>query len=165
MIDSINSEINHSGEVFQASLDAPIVIDNEVVVPAGTDVYVRLVEARSAGHISGRSELRLELVRMQFQGKSYSLVSSDYTQVGTSRGKRTAAMTAGGAGLVALIGAVAGGGKGAAIGAAVGAASGAGVQAVTKGKQIQIPSETKIDFRLQHPVEITFYPEKNRSHR
>ncbi len=165
MIDPIDSEINHSGEVFQASLDAPLVVDNEVVVPAGTDVYVKLVDARSAGRVGGRSELRLELVRMQFQGKSYALVSSDYTQVGTSRGKRTAAMTAGGAGLGALIGAVAGGGKGAAIGAAVGAASGAGVQVATKGKQIRIPSEAKLDFRLQQPVEVTYYPEKNRSRR
>lgn len=165
MIDSIDSEINHSGEVFHASLDAPLVVDNEIVVPAGTDVYVKLADARSAGRVSGRSELRLELVRMQFQGKSYVLASNQYEQVGTSRGKRTAAMTGGGAALGALIGAVAGGGKGAAIGAAAGAATGAGVQVATKGKQIRIPSETKLDFRLEQPVEVTYFPEKNRSHR
>ncbi|MFY9583076.1 MAG: BON domain-containing protein, partial [Candidatus Acidiferrales bacterium] len=97
MIDAIDSEINHTGEIFRASLDAPLVVDNEIVVPTGTDVYVKLVEARSAGHISGRSELRLELVRMQFQGKSYVLASSEYEQVGTSRGKRSAATIGGGA--------------------------------------------------------------------
>ena len=165
MIDSVDSAVNHSGEIFRASLDAPLVVDNEVVVPAGNDVFVKLVDVKSAGRISGRSELRMELVRMQFQGKSYVLQSSTYEQAGTSRGKRTAAMAGGGAGLGALIGAVAGGGKGAAIGAAVGAAAGTGVQVATKGQQIKIPSETKLDFRLEQPVEISYFPGKNKSKR
>ncbi len=165
MIDSVDSAVNHSGEIFRASLDAPLVVDNEVVVPAGNDVFVKLVDVKSAGRISGRSELRMELVRMQFQGKSYVLQSSTYEQAGTSRGKRTAAMAGGGAGLGALIGAVAGGGKGAAIGAAVGAAAGTGVQVATKGQQIKIPSETKLDFRLEQPVEISYFPGKNKPRR
>ncbi len=164
MIDSIDSAVNHSGEVFRAALDAPIVVDNEIVVPAGTDVYVKLAQARSAGHISGRSELGLELVRMQFQGKSYSLVSNEYRQAGSSRGKRTAATVGGGAALGALIGAVAGGGKGAAIGAGVGAAAGTGVQVATKGQQVRIPSETRLDFRLEQPVEVSYFPERNQTH-
>ena len=165
MIDAIDSEINHTGEIFHASLDAPLVVDNEIVVPTGTDVYVKLVEARSAGHMSGRSELELQLVRMQFQGKSYALASNEYRQVGTSRGKRTAATVGGGAAVGAAIGAIAGGGKGAAIGAGVGAASGTVYQAATKGKQIKIPSETKLEFKLEQPVEVSYFPEKNKTRR
>ena len=165
MIDSIDSETDRTGQIFRASLDAPVVLEDEIVVPAGTDVYVKLADARSAGRLTGRSELRLELVRMQFQGKSYTLASDQYEQVGTSRGKRTAGMVGGGAAIGAAIGAIAGGGKGAAIGAGVGAASGGGIQAATKGKQIQIPSETKIDFRLIAPVTVSYFPEKNKSRR
>ena len=163
MIDSVDSAVNHTGEEFHASLDAPIVVDNEVIVPKGADVTVRLVQASSAGHISGRSELRLELVKMDFQGRSYALVSSTYDEVGTSRGKRTAATVGGGAGLGALIGAIAGGGKGAAIGAGVGAASGGVYQGVTKGKQVKIPSETKLDFRLEQPLSLTYMPHRHNS--
>ncbi len=160
-IDAIDSAKNHTGEVFKTSLDAPIVIDNEVVVPAGADVYMKLVESRSAGHIAGRSELALELVRMVFQGKSYNLVSGEYRQSGASRGKRSAETIGGGSALGALIGAIAGGGKGAAIGAAVGAAGGTGVQVATKGQQIKIPSETRLDFKLDQPVSVTYFPGKN----
>ena len=102
---------------------------------------------------------------MQIQGKSYVLETTAHEQVGTSRGKRTAATIGGGAAIGAAIGAIAGGGKGAGIGAAVGAGSGTVVQAVTKGKQVRIPSETKLDFRLEQPVEVTYLPEKNRSRR
>lgn len=166
MIDGVDSATNHAGEIFHASLDAPIVVDNEVIVPAGADAYVKLVEAKSAGRMTGRSELSLELNRIQFQGKTYSVETAAYSQAGSSRGKRTAATVGGGAALGALIGAVAGGGKGAAIGAAVGAGAGTGVQAATKGQQIKIPSETRLDFRLEQPLEITYIPGKaSRSHR
>ena len=160
MIDGVDSSINHTGEQFHASLDAPIVVDDRVIVPKGADVYVRLVQASSAGHMTGKSELRLELVRMEFQGKSYPLVSSTYELAGTSRGKRTAATVGGGAALGAIIGAIAGGGKGAAIGAGVGGAGGAVYQGATKGKQVKIPSETKLDFRLEQPATITYMPRR-----
>src|SRR6202790_2930882 len=163
MIDSVDSSVNHAGEIFRASLAAPIVVDNQMVIPAGTDAYVKLVNAKSAGHMTGQSTLALELVRVQFQGKSYALASNDYTQTGSSRGKRTAETVGGGAVLGTLLGAVIGGGKGAAIGAATGAGAGGVAQGVTKGQQVRIPSETKLDFSLEQPVEVSYFPENNHS--
>jgi len=159
-IDAIDSSTNHAGEVFKASLDAPIVVDSRVIVPAGADAYVKLVSASSAGRIAGRSELSLELASIVFQGKTYNVASSDVKQTGASRGKRSAATIGGGAALGALIGAVAGGGKGAAIGAAVGGGAGTGVQVLTKGQQVKIPSETRLDFTLQQSLDITYFPGK-----
>ena len=158
MIDGVDSSVNHAGEIFHASLDAPVVVDNQVIVSKGADVYVRLVSASSAGKFAGKSELHLELVKLEFQGRSYPLVSSTYSLSGDSRGKNTAAKVGGGAVLGTLIGAIAGGGKGAAIGAGVGAAGGGVYQGVTKGKQVRIPSETKLDFQLDQPVTVTVMP-------
>ncbi len=159
-IDSIDSKTNQAGQVFKASLDAPIVVDNKVIVPSGADAYVRLVDAKSAGRVTGRSELGLELNSIVIQGKTYNVVSSDVKQTGKSRGKQSAERIGGGAALGALIGAVAGGGKGAAIGAAVGGGAGTGVQVFTKGQQVKIPSETRLDFTLQQPLDITYLPGK-----
>jgi hypothetical protein len=164
-IDSIDSKTNQAGQVFKASLDAPIVVDNRVIVPSGADAYVKLVNAKSAGRVTGRSELGLELASVVFQGRTYNVVSSDVKQSGTSRGKQSAERIGGGAALGALIGAVAGGGKGAAIGAAVGGGAGTGVQVFTKGQQVKIPSETRLDFTLQQPLEIIYVPgKKSRQH-
>jgi len=165
MIDHVDSATNHTGDMFHASLAAPIVVDDQIVVPTGTDMYVKLTTAKSAGHMTGQSELALELVRMDFQGKTYTLTSNDYQQTGASRGKRTAETVGGGAALGALLGAVIGHGKGAAIGAAAGAGTGTAVEAATKGQQIQIASETKVDFSLEQPVDVTYFPDKNRSSR
>jgi hypothetical protein len=157
-IDSIDSSVNKAGQVFKVSLDAPIVVDDRVIIPTGADAYLKLVNASSAGRIAGRSELTLELNSVVFQGKTYSVETSDVKQSGASRGKRSAATIGGGAVLGALIGGLAGGGKGAAIGAGVGAGAGTGVQVLTKGQQVKIPSETRLDFTLQQPFDVTYIP-------
>jgi hypothetical protein len=154
MIDGVDSSKNHVGDVFHASLEADLVVDNIIVARKGSDVYGRLETVREAGHISGGSELQLELTRMIIDGNEFPLVSSDYNLQGKSRGSDSAKKVGGGAVVGAIIGAIAGGGRGAAIGAGVGGAAGAGVQIVTKGQQVKVPSETLLEFRLQQPVTV-----------
>jgi hypothetical protein len=115
--------------------------------------------------MAGRSELTLQLARLDFQGKSYALASDDYQDIGKSRGKRTAETVGVGAAVGAVLGGIFGGGKGAAIGAGVGGGGGAAAEAATKGQQVHIAAETKLDFNLQQPVDITYSPGKNTSTR
>ena len=155
MIDSISSKTGKVGTSYLASLYAPITAGDKVVVPQGADVYVRLVNAKQAGRIKGSSELELELDHLVLRGKSIPLKSSAYKEAGGSRGKQTAKRTALGTGIGAAIGAIAGGGKGAAIGAGVGAGAGLATQALTHGKSVEVPSETKLDFSLAEPFQVT----------
>jgi hypothetical protein len=159
-VDSVDSAVNKTGEVFKASLEAPIVVDDRVTVPKGADAYIKLANASSAGKFAGRSELTMVLQSIVFQRNTYSVSTSDVKQSGSSRGKDSAMKIGGGAALGALIGGIAGGGKGAAIGAGVGGGAGTGVQVFTKGKQIKIPSETRLDFTLEQPFDITYTPSR-----
>ena len=68
-------------------------IDGEEVAPAGTDVFVRLTEAKRAGSMTGQSELELQLAKFVLQGRTYPLVSDVYEQKDDSRGKQTARRT------------------------------------------------------------------------
>jgi hypothetical protein len=154
MIDGVDSSKNHVGDIFHAGLETDLTVGDTVVARKGTDVYGRLAEAKEAGHISGSSELQLELTRIVIDGKDYPVVSSDYTLQGKGRGKNTAEKVGGGAALGAIIGAIAGGGKGAAIGAGVGAGAGGAVQVLTRGQQVKVPSETVLEFRLQQPATV-----------
>ena len=106
----------------------------------------------------------MALDTITYQGKTYTLSTSDLQEKGGSRGKRSAAVIGWSAALGALIGGLAGGGKGAAIGAGVGAGGGTAVQALTKGQQVKIPSETRLDFTLNAPVEVTYIPGKKTTH-
>ncbi|HET9803174.1 MAG TPA: hypothetical protein VFP96_08060 [Candidatus Acidoferrum sp.] len=155
MIDGVDSAKNHVGDIFHASLETDLNINGQLVARKGTDVYGRLATAEKSGTFTGKSELQLELTRIVLDGRDYPVVSSDYNVQGKGQGASTAKKVGGIAAAGAIIGAIAGGGKGAAIGAAAGGATGAGVQVLTKGAQVKVPSETLLEFRLQQPVTIT----------
>ena len=162
-IDSIDSTTSQAGQSYRGSLDAPIIVDGRVVVPKGLDVNLKIVTASSAGKFSGTSELTVALDSFTYQGKTYRLSSSSVQEKGASRGKRSAAVIGGGGVLGAIIGGIAGGGKGAAIGAAAGAGAGTAVQASTKGKQVRIPSETRLDFTMRDSLDVTYIPSRRSS--
>ncbi|HMH80449.1 MAG TPA: hypothetical protein VK514_09505 [Candidatus Acidoferrum sp.] len=155
MIDGVDSSKNHVGDIFHASLETDMNVNGVLVARRGSDVYGRLASSDEGGKFSGKSELQLELTRLVIDGKDFPLLSSDYNVQGKSRGADSAKKVGGGAVLGAIIGGIAGGGKGAAIGAAAGGGAGAGVQILTKGQQVKVPSETLLEFRLQQPVTVT----------
>jgi hypothetical protein len=154
MVDSIDSSRNKPGEEFAATLDSPIVVGDRVVASRGADARVRLASAKSAGHIEGQSQLQLELINVTLNGVPYETHSGYYEQHGGSRGTRSAETIGGGAVLGAVLGGILGRGKGAAIGSIAGAGAGTAVQVSTKGQQVKVPSETKLDFTLKDPVTV-----------
>jgi hypothetical protein len=154
MVDSIDSSKQKTGFRFSATLETNLQVEDTVVAPRGTTLYGRLAEASSAGRMSGSSELTLELTDVLINGTAYPLLTSTYEVKGKGEGGNTAKKVVGGAGLGALIGGLAGGGKGAGIGALAGAGAGTAVAASKKGQQLQIPSETLLEFRLQQPVSL-----------
>ncbi len=151
LVDPIDSSVNKVGDVFRATLDAPIVVDNKEVAPKHADVQGQVVAVESAGHFTGRSELGLVLTNITAGTYTYNVKTEALAKEASSRGVRSAVVIGGGAAAGAVIGALAGGGKGAAIGAAAGAGVGTGVQALTKGEQVKFSSETLLEFVLQEP--------------
>jgi len=154
LVDTVDSETATQGQTFHATLDSPLAVDGNVVIPAGYPVEGHVVQVQSAGKFAGQSLLVLQLDRIKAGDNYYNIQTDQYKRQGSSRGKNTAEKVGAGAGIGALIGALAGGGKGAAIGAAAGGGLGAGAQAVTHGQQIKLPSETVLNFTLQGPVSV-----------
>src|SRR5437016_551485 len=153
-IDAIDSDKNRVGDKFTASLEQPLYVNDVLVAQKGADVYGRLDEAKEAGHIEGRSQLKLSLTGIMINGQVVPITTGDYEVSGKSRGANTAKKVGGGAAIGAVIGAVVGGGKGAAVGAGVGAGAGTAVQVMTKGEQVHVPSETLLEFSIDQPVSV-----------
>lgn len=154
MIDGVDSQTNSVGQTFAASIDEPVMLNGDTVIPRGADVVVKLVDSKESGKLAGRSELTLDLVSVKVNGRPVDINTQTVSRESASRGERTAKVAGGAAALGAIIGAIAGGGKGAAIGAGAGAAAGAGAEVVTKGQRVKIPSETRLTFVLDTPVRL-----------
>lgn len=153
-VDSIDTTKQKTGYRFTATLETNLQAEDTVIAPRGTTVYGRLANASSSGRMKGSSELTLELTDIDINGTAYPLLTSTYEIKGKGEGGNTAKKVLGGAGLGALIGGLAGGGKGAGIGALVGAGTGTAIAASKKGEQLQIPSESLLEFRLEQPVAL-----------
>jgi len=151
MLDTVDSSKNPPGSRFSAVLETNLVVNGKVVVPKGNTVYGRLAEAKQAGRATGSSELQLELTDIVVGGTAYPILTSDYQVKGSSSTKRSAKRLLGGAGLGAVIGGIAGN---AGMGAAIGATAGAVGSVAQKGKSVNVPSETLLEFRLQQPASL-----------
>lgn len=152
----LGSKISQPGQTFSATVAAPIRAQGVTVIPAGARVAGTVVDAKAQGKIKGSGELDLRLDTVYVGGNSMPLRTDVLEREVKGKGKRTAVAAGGGAGLGAIIGGVAGGGKGALIGGLVGGAGGTAAGAFTGNKQIVIPAESTLTFRLAHS--ITFQP-------
>jgi len=125
-----------------------------VAIPKGARTAGMVKNAKAAGRFKGGAVLELALTSVTLDDKEYEIQTSARAVTTKGKGKRTATMVGGGAGGGAAIGAVAGGGKGAAIGALIGAAAGTGGAGLTGNRDIILPAETALSFRLLQPLEI-----------
>ncbi|MEO8596994.1 MAG: hypothetical protein ABI759_26995 [Candidatus Solibacter sp.] len=148
MIDAVDSETNRVGQTFRASMDQPVMVAGNQVIPRGADVTVKLVDQQDSGKMTGRAGLTLSLQSVSINGRMVDLNTVSVSQESGSQGAKTAKVAGGTAAVGAIIGAIAGGGKGAAIGAGAGAAAGAGSQVILGGQRVRIPSETRLTFLL-----------------
>src|SRR6266403_6157004 len=151
---TISSKTSKPGDRFSATVESPVVADGKVAIPKGARAEGVVKEAKAAGRFKGGAVLSLALSSVTVDGKEYEIQTSAPTMASKGKGKRTAAMVGGGAGGGALIGGLAGGGKGAVIGGLIGAAAGTGGAGLTGNRDITLPAETALHFKLLQPVEI-----------
>ncbi len=151
---TLASNINKAGDHFQATVTEPVVVNGNTVIPKGARVDGRVVDARKAGYIKGKADLRLALRDVHINGQRYAVRTTSVGRTSIVHTKRNLLMIGGGAGGGVLIGALAGGGEGAAIGGPVGAAAGAGVAYFTSRRNVKYPAETHLTFHLAQPATI-----------
>jgi hypothetical protein len=150
----LSSKQSSVGDVFSATVAQPIQVGDQTVIPTGTSVTGKVTEAAPLGRFKGGAVLKLALQSITLNGNERPIQTSSFSQEAKGKGKRTATMIGGGAGVGALIGGLAGGGKGAAIGALAGAGAGTAGSALTGNKDIVLPAESVIAFELQRAIEI-----------
>src|SRR6202451_3585138 len=151
---TVNSQTANNGDPFAASLAVPVTSGTLVVLPVGTKVGGTVVTAQSAGKFKGNALLQLVIDSVRINGTRYPMQTNEFEDVGKGRGKRTAVGAGGGAAFGAIVGALAGGGKGAAIGALAGGGAGTAGAAFTGKKDIVLPAETAVSFRLRTPLSV-----------
>jgi hypothetical protein len=151
----ISVKTSRPGETFTGEVVAPVNDENgNAVIPKGAPVEGKVVVAKKRGHFKGASEMELRLTSLTLNGTNYPLDTHDLIERKKGKGKRTAGLISGGAGLGMLIGGVASGGRGQLIGGVAGAGAGTAGAGLTGNRDLVIPAEAVVRFKLKDALEI-----------
>jgi len=152
--EAVGSKISQPGQTFSATLTNAVQVDGNTVIPSGANASGVVVDAKPLGRFKGGASLQLKLTSININGTDAAVETSSVVRTQSGKGKRTGVMVGGGAGLGAIIGGIAGGGKGAAIGALAGAGAGTAGTAFTGNKDIVLPAESALSFKLEQPLTV-----------
>jgi hypothetical protein len=151
---SLDSGKNNAGDTFTANISEDVVVEGKTVLAKGTPVQGKVVSAEGAGKVKGVGKMSLTLTEATVNGKTVALDTKTHSaQAETSKGK-DAAIIGGGAGVGAAIGAITGGKKGAVIGTAIGGGGGTAAVLATKGKDVEYPAESHLEFTLEKEATV-----------
>jgi len=151
---TLSSATSKQGDRFSGVISNDVMVGGMVVLAQGTPVTGHVDDVQDAAHFKGSALLSISLSAIDRKGTHIEVSTESYAQKGAGRGKNTAEKVGGGAAVGAILGGIFGGGKGAAIGAAAGGGLGAGANGVTRGQQVEIPSESVVRFRLTDPIAV-----------
>lgn len=151
---TLTSKSSQTGDPFSGTLADPITVGGQTLIRAGAAASGTVTDAKSMGRFKGQAVLAVRLDSIRANGRTYPVQTSQVERVESGKGKRTAIITGGGAGLGAIIGGLAGGGKGALIGGLLGAGAGGAGSAFTGNKDLVLPAESVLTFVLQSPVTV-----------
>ncbi|WP_158944546.1 hypothetical protein [Granulicella sp. S190] len=145
----ISVKTSRAGDRFTGEVEEPVVgRGDHVVIPRGTPVSGVVVASHRRGHFKGSSILELRLTYLTLNGSRYALDTSDLTRTKKGKGKRSAAIIGGGAGAGMLVGGIATGGVGLLVGGLVGGGGGTLLSGLTGNRDIEIPAESIVRFKL-----------------
>lgn len=156
--DPIDVRDASDGRIFTAEVARDVRDqDGSIAIPRGAraELVVRNI---------GEHDLGVDLESITVEGCRY-MVASDTSvaaapdRQGVGANKRTGEFVGGGGLIGTILGAIGGGGKGAAIGALAGGAAGAGAQTLTRGRNVRVPAESVLTFRLNQPLRLRSDPD------
>lgn len=174
----IDSAVAKPGDIFNAQLYAPMYLGSDMVLPSGTRLEGQVVSADKSGLGGSNGQMSLRLTNaVTPDGVRYPLSAiitaeqddkSVHEKDGNLKGRstkatvasgvaRTAAWTAGGTLLGIVFAPIVAGsvGAGAIAGVATGGAVGLGSNLWRKGKDVKIPSGTRVRFALDQPMSLS----------
>ncbi len=167
---AISTKTAKDGDPVYAEVAFPYVVDERIVIPAGTYIQGKVERVQRGGHIKGRAEVLIHFTSMIYPngytvmlgGSVENTPGAEKTSMKDSEGTirqdsdagKKAKEAAGGATTGAVIGAVTAGGKGAGIGAGAGGVAGLAVGMLSRGADIRLEPGSSIEMEIQRDVTV-----------
>ena len=167
---AISTKTARDGDPVYAETSFPFVVNERVVIPAGTYIQGKITRVQRGGHVKGRAELLVHFTSMIYPSgytvmlggsventpgaEKTSMKDSEGTIRQDSDAAKKAKEAAGTATTGAVIGAITNGGKGAGIGAGIGGVAGLAIGMLSRGADVRLEPGTSIEMEIQREVTV-----------
>lgn len=165
--DHLSTRLSKEGDAFTATVTAPVVVRDRVVVPKGSVVAGSVSHVQRPGRFRGKAVMNLLFESVRVPGKGPLPIVASLVRIdaegntgteGAITGEGSVGKDAGTVAKPGLVGAgiggLIGGGKGAAIGAGIGAAAGLGTVFATRGKDLEVRRGSTMEIVLDRPLPV-----------
>ena len=165
----VSTKTMHVGELFSATLNQPITVGGDTVIPAGSEVLGQVTYSEDAGRVGKNAIMEIKFTgvktpngrKISMMGKIVTKDGSGKLKGGSLKGqlvKSTASVaipTTSSLIVGAGIGSIAGeAGVGSAVGSSIGGIFGIGYMIYRKGKEVELPVGTKMTVTLEQPLTV-----------
>jgi len=150
----LDSDTSRVEDVVRATLREPVRVNDEIVLPAGTELTGHVTDVEGSGRVKGRARIAYRFTSLRLANERHPIQTAAIAHQAAATKGEDATKIGIGAGIGAVVGAIAGGGDGAAKGAAIGGAGGTGVVLATKGKEVRLGAGANVSTRLTAPLTV-----------
>lgn len=167
---AISTRNAKEGDPVYCETTFPFVVDDRIVIPAGTYVQGKISRVQRPGRIKGRAELLMHFTSMIYPsgytvmlpGSLDNIPGADKTSMKGSEGTvrqdsdkgKDIGTVASTASTGAVIGGLSAGGKGAGLGAAAGGLAGLAIAMISRGSDVKLEPGTSIEMIIQREVSV-----------
>jgi hypothetical protein len=167
---AISTKSAKEGDPVYAETTFPFVVNDHIIIPAGTYVQGQISHVRRPGRVKGRAELLMHFTSMIYPsgytiilpGSVDNMPGADKTSMKDSEGTirqdgqkgKDIGQVASTASTGAIIGGITNGGKGAAIGAGGGSALGLAIALLSRGSDVRLEPGTSIEMVIQREITV-----------
>jgi hypothetical protein len=167
---AISTKNARDGDAVYAVTTFPVVVNDRIVIPAGTYVQGRISNVKRGGRIKGRAEVLMHFSTLIYPsgytvilpGAVQNVPGAEKTSMKDEEGtirqdsqtgeKAKTVATAAGTG--ALVGGLSNGVKGGLIGAGVGGGIGTAIGLLTRGNDVRMDAGTTLEMVIQREVPL-----------
>jgi len=150
----LDTDTSRVEDVVRATLREPVRVNDEIVLPAGTELTGNVTDVEGSGRVKGRARIAYRFTSLRLGNERHAIQTASIAHQAEATKSDDAKKIGIGAGIGAVVGAIAGGGDGAAKGAAIGGAGGTGVVLATKGKEVRLGAGANVSTRLTAPLTV-----------
>jgi len=167
---AIATKTAKEGDPVYCETTFPFVVNDRIVIPAGTYIQGKISRIQRAGRVKGRAELLMHFTSMIYPsgytvmlpGSVENMPGADKTSMKDSEGTvrqdsdkgKDIGTVASTASTGAVIGGLGAGGKGLGIGAAAGGLAGLAIAMLSRGNDVRLEPGTSIEMIIQREVTL-----------